>query len=361
MNKINLYIFLMSIRFILFNILIITILFSLINLLEISRLIAHQDSSLTIFLLLSLLKIPSIISQIIPFVIIISIAFIFRNLISNNELISMRNVGLSIIDIYKPIALSIFIFGLLILTLINPISAKFENRFNSLTSSNIVKNYSIKITNGEMWIKNLSDKNEKRYININNLNFKNMHAKNIKILSIDEENDSNKLIISKEGAIKDKLFKLIDVKIINIKKNKITYLDEYNMNINFNRSNLLDSISNYKFIPFYKYYEHTKTLKKFNLHSSEISLYYLSELLRPFFLIIIGFVVMSYSGKFKRNENFFKILFISILIGFLFFLLKEIMISLTTKMNLSFIFSYLIVFSLPIFIGLYNTMKIEND
>ena len=45
----------MSIKFILFNILVITILFSLINLLEISRLIAHHDSNLTTFLLLSLL------------------------------------------------------------------------------------------------------------------------------------------------------------------------------------------------------------------------------------------------------------------------------------------------------------------
>ena len=351
----------MTIKFILFNILIIAILFSLINLLEISRLIAHQDSSLTKFLLLSLLKIPSIISQTIPFVIIISIAFLFRNLISNNELISMRNVGLSILDIYKPIALLIFIFGLLILIIINPISARFENKFNSLTTNNLTKNYSIKITNGEMWIKNLSKKNEKLYININNLNFKNMNSKNIKILIIDSINDDNKLIISKEGKIKDKLFDLLDVKIINIKKNNIIYLDKYNMNINFDRKNLLDSISNYKHIPFYKYYAHTNTLKKFNLHSSEISLYYLSELLRPFFLIIIGFVVMSYSGKFKRNENFFKILFISILIGFLFFLLKEIMISFTAKKNLSFIFSYLVIFSLPLTIGLYNTMKIEND
>ena len=351
----------MSIKFIVFNILIIVILFSLINLLEISRLIAHQNSNLTTFFLLSLLKIPTIITETIPFVIIISIAFLFRNLISNNELISMRNVGLSILDIYKPIAFSIFIFGFLILIFINPISAKFENKFSSLTSNKIDKNYSIKINNGEMWIKNLSKNNEKRYLNIKNLNFKNMHAKNIKILNIDDVNDNNKLIISKEGKIKDKLFKLIDVKIIYIKKNKVAYLDEYNLNINFDKNNLLDSISNYKHIPFYKYYEHTNTLKKFNLHSSKISLYYLSELLKPFFLIIIGFVVMSYSGKFKRNENFFKILFIAILIGFLIFLLKEIMISLTVKMNLSFIFSYLVIFSLPLFIGLYNTMNIEND
>ena len=84
-------------------------------------------------------------------------------------------------------------------------------------------------------------------------------------------------------------------------------------------------------------------------------------MLKPIFLIVIGFVVMGFSGKFKRNENFFKILFISILIGFLFFLLKEVMISLTNKMNLSFIFAYLVIFTLPLFIGLYNAMKIEND
>ena len=53
----------MSIKFIVFNILIIVILFSLINLLEISRLIAHQNSNLTTFFLLSLLKIPTIIND----------------------------------------------------------------------------------------------------------------------------------------------------------------------------------------------------------------------------------------------------------------------------------------------------------
>ena len=52
---------------------------------------------------------------------------------------------------------------------------------------------------------------KKDTININNLNFKNMHAKNIKILNIDDVNENNKLIISKEGKIKDKLFKLLDV------------------------------------------------------------------------------------------------------------------------------------------------------
>ena len=40
-------------------------------------------------------------------IIIIAIAFLFRNLINNNELISIRNVGKSIFDIFLPITIAL--------------------------------------------------------------------------------------------------------------------------------------------------------------------------------------------------------------------------------------------------------------
>ena len=140
------------------------------------------------------------------------------------------------------------------------------------------------------------------------------------------------------------------------KFNPLLYLFGYST-----QSNIIDSISNYKFIPFYKYHDHIKNLKKFNLHSNEVSLYYISEVLKPIFLIVLGFVVMGFSGKFKRNENFFKVLFLSALIGFLIFLFKEIVINLTKEIKLNFILSYLFIFTLPLIIGIYQINKIEND
>ena len=80
-----------------------------------------------------------------------------------------------------------------------------------------------------------------------------------------------------------------------------------------------------------------------------------------FFLIVIGFTVMWFSGKFKRNENFFKVLFISILIGFLIFLLKELITTITSTLNLSYIFAYFVIFTIPLCIGLYQMIKIEKD
>ena len=359
MKKINFYLFTLASKYILINLIIITILVLFLNLLEISRILEKENTTLGFFLLLSLLKLPTIISEIIPFVVILSIAFLFKNLITNNELISIRNMGFSILDIFKPIAIAIFLFGLFILLFINPLAANFENNFNNLTSKKYPNMYSIKFINEGMWIKNISEDNNKNYINISKINLDNMNAEEIKILNIN--NKFNKIIIAEKGEIIDKIFKLQNVSILNINNDKFEKVEFYNLILNFDKSNIIDSILNFKFIPFYKYKKHVNNLKKFNLHSSEVSLYYLSEILKPIFLVIIGFTVMGFSGKFKRNENFFKVLFISILIGFLIFLLKEIVTALTTTMEISFIFSYFIIFMFPLTIGLYQMIRIESD
>ena len=359
MKKINFYLFTLASKYILINLIIITILVLFLNLLEISRILEKENTTLGFFLLLSLLKLPTIISEIIPFVVILSIAFLFKNLITNNELISIRNMGFSILDIFKPIAIAIFLFGLFILLFINPLAAKFEKNYNILTSKNYPNMYSIKFINEGMWIKNISEDNNKNYINISKINLDNMNAEEIKILNIN--NKFNKIIIAEKGEIIDKIFKLQNVSILNINNDKFEKVEFYNLILNFDKSNIIDSILNFKFIPFYKYKKHVNNLKKFNLHSSEVSLYYLSEILKPIFLVIIGFTVMGFSGKFKRNENFFKVLFISILIGFLIFLLKEIVTALTTTMEISFIFSYFIIFMFPLIIGLYQMIRIESD
>ena len=122
---------------------------------------------------------------------------------------------------------------------------------------------------------------------------------------------------------------------------------------------ILNSITNYKLVPYYNYLSHSNTLKKFNLYTSEISLFYLSEIFKPFFIVMLSFIILGFSGKFKRNENFFKVLFISILIGFFIFFLKEIINKLTISLSINFLISYIIIFFVPFLIGLYQTIKIE--
>ena len=359
MNKINYYLFFLSFKFILLNFLIITTIIIFINSIELSRIIANTNSDIYHFIYLSFLKIPTIILESSLFVIIVSLTFLLKNLVSNNEFISLRNAGLSILDIYKPIGFAIIIVGSILLLIINPISAKFEDKFHQLTSKNLDNMYSIKFIDNGMWMKNITDNGNKNYITLKEIDLDKMIAKKIKILVTGNKED--KVILSNSGSIKGNAFLLRDVTILNIKKNEFKKYENYQLKINFTKTNITESLSNYKFVPFYKYWSHTRNLKKFNLYTNEISLHYISEILKPIFMLVIRLVVLGFSGKFKRNESFFKILFLSILIGFIIILIEEIIVALTIKLNISYILSYFIIFSLPLLIGMYKVIQIEND
>ncbi len=359
MNKINIYLFNLTNRYLLINFLVFSFFIIFINILELSRIMDEENKNLYNFLYLSFLKYPSILNEIIPFVTIISISFLIRNLINNNELVSMRNLGYSIFDIFLPISISVFITGLFFLLLLNPLSVFMEKTFNLKLNNQEDSLYSIKVTDNEMWIKNNVDSLNSSYINIKNIDLKDMKAKDIKILSIN--NTSNKLIIAEKGEFNENIFFLQNVKFYNFNDENYKNLENFNLKINFNKDNLINSISKFKLVPFYNYINHVKTLSKFNLYSPEIGLYYLSEILKPIFITVLSFVIIGFTTKFQRNENFFKVLFFAISVGFLVFLLREIVSKITISLSINFFLSYSVIFLIPLIIGLYQIIKIEND
>ena len=271
----------------------------------------------------------------------------------------MRNVGFSIFDIFQPITIGVFLYGMLLLLILNPLTSITEIQYDKILNNKNEKLYSIYFSEKSLWIKNKNFDDGLSYINIENFDTQKMLAKNITILIVNDM--KNEFIQSKSGNIKNKNFFLNDVNYFDISNNIYNYEKSKVLKLNFSKENILTSIINYKNIPYYNYLNHINTLKKFNLYSSSISLYYLSEILKPFFMILLSFVVMGFSAKYKRNENFFKVLFISLLIGFLFFILGEIINKFTLTFNTNFIYSYLIIFFIPFIIGLYKVVQIEND
>ena len=359
MNKINIYLFFLTNRYLLINFIIISLFIIFINFLELSRVLSEDKKNIFNFLYFSFLKYPSILNEIIPFVTIISVSFLMRNLINNNELVSMRNLGYSIFDIFIPISFAVFIMGFVFLIIINPLAIFMEQHYDYKLETKEDSLYSIRISDNEMWIKNKIDELNSSFINIKNIDLKDMYAKDIKILNI--SNNSNKFILAESGEFKENLFILNNVTYYDLKNERFQNLEKFNLIINFNKNNIINSISKYKLVPFYKYLNHTKTLTKFNLYSPEIGLYYISEIIKPIFLVILAFVIIGFTSKFQRNENFFKVLFIAILIGFIIFLISEIIGKLTISLSLNIYFSYLTIFLLPFLIGVYQFIKLENE
>ena len=359
MFKIKNYLLTNCLKYILINQSIILFLIIFLNLIELTRIIENDNKNIYSFVFLSILKIPTIINETSPFVVIISTAFLFRYLINYNELISMRNLGFSIFDIFLPITIGVLIYGLIILIFLNPLAAVSEIKIDKFLNNKNENTYSINFSENSLWIKNKSFDDKIYYINIEEFDLQKMSAKNINILSI--KNNDNEFYHSKKGIINQKKILLNNVNYFDVSNDNYKFIDEMHLDLNFTKENILSSIINYKNIPYYKYINHIKTLKKFNLYTSLISLHYLSEILKPFFMILLSFVVMGFSAKYKRNESFFRVLFIAVLLGFLFFIFRELINKFTLSFDVNFIYSYLIIFTIPFLIGLYKVIQIEND
>ena len=130
----------------------------------------------------------------------------------------MRNIGFSIFDIFYPITIGVFVYGVIVLLFFNPLTAIYENKYDEFLNNKTENMYSINFSKNSLWIKNKNFDEGLFYININKFNIKNMVAEDIKILSI--KNNINEFIYSKKGNISDKIFKLNDVSYFNI-NNKI--------------------------------------------------------------------------------------------------------------------------------------------
>ena len=76
MNKINLYLFNNTLKYIFINIVLISLFVVFINLIEISRVLEKENQNFSNYIFLSLIKIPTVVNETIAFIIIISIAFI---------------------------------------------------------------------------------------------------------------------------------------------------------------------------------------------------------------------------------------------------------------------------------------------
>ena len=112
-KKIFIYLYKTKITYIVISLIILTITVQIVDFIELTQAnINKSNFSFNDIIKMSFLKMPFLINEILPFVIIISTSFYFKSLIDNNELVSIRNLGLSIFNIFYPVAFAVLTIGI---------------------------------------------------------------------------------------------------------------------------------------------------------------------------------------------------------------------------------------------------------
>lgn len=299
-----------------------------------------MQDALKISTLIVLYRTPSLLETILHFIILLSGLFVFFKLSNNSEIVVMRSSGKSIFQIIKFPMFMIFLFGVFVITIFNPISSTLNTKSEKL--KNIYfrneKEDLLELKNG-IWFKqkNLEDngtiviKASKVYKDI-------LLFSNVILTYIDENDNFVKRINAQNIKLNNNEWISADNYIIQEGKNtefiKLLKIPT-NLTQKFVSKTIQNDYESLYNISFWKLRSSIKDLKEsgFNTLKFEVRYYYLMTV--PFLFAIMIFISAYFGIVSTRSNKKYLSIIKGIAVGFIIFISHNVIVELTNAQRLT--------------------------
>ena len=255
---------------------------------------------------LVMLNVPSLIYELFPFIVLISVQLLMIKIIDNGELIAFKNNGLSNLKIIKIISSSSFILGLLVIIFLYNFSAILKFQYLDI-KKNYTKDdkYLASITENGLWIKDEID-NKINFINAKKIDVNSLIE--VEIVQLDKNFNHLNSIKTNNAFIKNNLWEINKGWMIK-DDNSIKEIKNYQFNSHFNYEKINSLYSNLSSITMWGLFDLKKDYNLVNYSTIEIE-YHLQKILSyPVFLTIMSIlsIVLMMNIKFQKSKIIFII------------------------------------------------------
>jgi lipopolysaccharide export system permease protein len=253
----------------------------------------------TIFLVF--LNLPSILFEILPFVMILSLMVLLLDLNNNGELITFKNNGLNNSKILQTLSFTSIIFGLLIMILFYNISAILK--FNYLSfKQNFTKDgkYLASITENGLWIK---DEIDEKIIFVNAKKIKKNYLEEVDIINLDKKFNYLNAIIVKKINITENTWVLENPTIF-YDNNQKKELEKFKIKTNFNYEKIKNLYSDLNSLTILGLIELKKSYLSVNYSTTEIDYQIHKVLTIPIYFLILSVLSIIISLNSKLDNRF---------------------------------------------------------
>ena len=245
---------------------------------------SETEASFHLPILLVLMNSFSVLYVIFPFIFLIGAQFFFIKILDSNELIAFKNYGLSNNKILSIIAITSFMAGIVIITIIYNVSAilkfKYLDLKNEYTNDN---KYLASVTENGLWIKD-DNELEVYYINADRVSVNKLH--NVDILVFDKNFKLKRNIFTVEANISNNEW-IMDEAIITKPNGEKQVKINYSLISNFNYIKINNLYSDLSSLNIYNLIKLRNDYKNINYSITEIDMHIKRIFSYPFFLTIM--------------------------------------------------------------------------
>ena len=333
----------------------------LINLLdEFNFFKSKKDLKFIFFIIFTILKIPNVLINLFPFIVLFGGIVFYLKIYNHNEVISLRVMGYSNIQIILIPALTSFVIGYIIVFLIVPFSSSMLRYYEDLRSEyNETKNL-VFVNETGIWILDKNEK-EKNIIRIEKISKDFSAVSQITIYNYDSSNNFIKRIDATEGFIKDKNWQLNKVYIIssNIKNNKVNYLNTYNYTSNVNINELKNVYKNTDTSSLLDINKEMSILEDKGYSTTDLRIRYQKLISFPIYLLAMSILSGLMIINLGKTSNYLKYGSYGVIISVIIYFLNDLSITIAKSGIISVDFSVWIPIFLIILINLVGITQVN--
>jgi lipopolysaccharide export system permease protein len=333
----------------------------LINLLdEFNFFKSRKDLKFIFFIIFTILKIPNVLINLFPFIVLFAGIVFYLKIYNHNEVISLRVMGYSNIQIILIPALTSFIIGYVIVFLIVPFSSSMLRYYEDLRSEyNETKNL-VFVNETGIWILDKNEK-EKNVIRIEKISKDYSAVSQITIYNYDASNNFIRRIDATEGLIKDKNWQLNKVYIItaNKKNNKENYLNNYNYTSNVNINELKNVYKNTETTSLLDINKEMLILEDKGYSTIDLRIRYQKLISFPIYLLAMSILSGLMIINLGKTSNYLKYGTYGVIISIIIYFLNDLSITIAKSGIISVDFSVWIPIFLIILINLVGITQVN--
>ena len=282
------------------------------NIFEEIKYFESKEDGLYYPIVLTILNIPSIIFEILPFIFLLGVMFFFINLYENEEIDLLRSNGINNAKITMTISLVSLITGIILIIFYYSFSANLKSLYlNIKYKYSDAGDYLAVVNEDGLWIKEKNQYGDTIFI-INAKTYKVNNLENLEIIELDKNYNLINTIIARKANIVKKDWILNDVKIYSDKR-KTNNINNYIYSSTFDSEIIANLYSNLNSLNIFQLIELKENYQSIGYSATEVKLHLNKIYSIPFYLTlttIIGALLML-------KLNFIKSKFFLIVVGVL--------------------------------------------
>ena len=318
------------------------------------------DLKFITFIIFTFLKIPNLLFNLFPFIVLFSGIVFYLKIYNFNEVISLRVMGYSNIQIILIPALTCFVMGYLLVFLIVPFTSSMLKYYEELKSEYDQTKNLVVVNETGIWIidKNENDKNIIRIEKIDK-NFSSMTQ--ITIYNYDKDNNFIKRIDANEGVINDTNWQLSKVNIIssNNKKNSENYFNNYNYKSNIKINELKNIYKNTETTSLLDINKEMLVLEDKGYSIIDLRIRYQKLISFPIYLLAMSILSGLMIINLGKTSNYLKYGSYGVIISIVIYFLNDLSITIAKSGIISVDFSVWIPIFLIILINLVGITQVN--